>query len=102
MLDRKSNIFFVCLAAGFLLICVMLVHATLRQRSETVLLEERGEMVRVLGLTDLCLITEARYTRNPSLTDFHSPFQDHPIALEHFPSGSIMSIPPHLAPQVRK
>jgi hypothetical protein len=43
-----------------------------------------------LGLTDLALFTEARYTRHPSQADLHSAFQDHPLALEHFPSGSLI------------
>ena len=49
-----------------------------------------------LGLTDLCLFTDARYARHPSLADRHSPFQDYPLALEHFPSGSLISPPAHL------
>jgi len=53
-------------------------------------------LVASLGLTDLCLVTEARYTRHPSLADRHAPFQDHPLALEHFPSGAILPPPPHL------
>lgn len=48
----------------------------------------QAALVRRLGLTDLCLTTEARYTRNPSQADRFSPFQDHPRALEHFPSGT--------------
>ena len=51
-------------------------------------------MVRRLGLTDLCLFTEARYTRHPSQADHFAPFQDHPQALEHFPSGSLLAPPP--------
>jgi hypothetical protein len=46
-----------------------------------------------LGLTDLALFTEARYTRNPSQADLHSAFQDHPLAIEHFPSGSLVPPP---------
>jgi hypothetical protein len=49
------------------------------------------------ALTDLCLFTDARYTRHPSLADRHSPFQDYPLALEHFPSGSLIPPPEHLA-----
>lgn len=48
-----------------------------------------------LGLTDLALFTEARYTRHPAQADLHSAFQDHPLALEHFPSGSLMTPPRH-------
>jgi hypothetical protein len=50
----------------------------------------------MLALTDLCLFTEARYTRHPSMADLHTPFQDHPLSLEHFPSGSLIAAPPHL------
>jgi hypothetical protein len=47
-----------------------------------------------LGLTDLALFTEARYTRHPTQADRHAAFQDHPGALEHFPSGSLIPPPP--------
>ena len=50
----------------------------------------------MLGLTDLCLFTEARYTRHPSMADRGTAFQDHPMSLEHFPSGAIVPVPPHL------
>jgi hypothetical protein len=55
--------------------------------------EASGSLVRKLQLTDLCLFTEARYTRHPSMADLHSAFQDHPLALEHFPSGSLTTPP---------
>ena len=56
----------------------------------------------MLTLTDLCLFTEARYTRHPSMTDLNTPFQDHPMSLEHFPSGAIMAPPPHLKTQTQR
>lgn len=46
-----------------------------------------------LGLTDLCLATEASYTRHPAATGLTVAFQDHPGALEHFPSGSFWAPP---------
>ena len=58
--------------------------------------EATRELVRELRLTDLCLFTEARYTRHPSQADLHTPFQDHPLALEHFPSGSLVGPPKHM------
>lgn len=54
---------------------------------------ESRRLVSRLRLTDLALFTEARYTRHPSQTDLHSAFQDHPLAFEHFPSGSLV-VPP--------
>ncbi len=56
----------------------------------------RAAMVRRLGLTDLVLSTEARYTRHPSMADRFAPFQDHPHAFDHFPSGSVVAPPPAL------
>jgi hypothetical protein len=50
-------------------------------------------LVERLKLTDLCLFTEARYTRHPSQADLHSAFQDHSAAFEHFPSGSLLPPP---------
>jgi hypothetical protein len=48
-----------------------------------------ADVVRTLELTDLCLFTEARYTRHLSQADVYSAFQDHPVSLEHFPTGSV-------------
>lgn len=50
-------------------------------------------LVERLGLTDPVLFTEARYTRHPTQADLQSAFQDHPVALEHFPTGSLV-LPP--------
>lgn len=46
-----------------------------------------------MGLTDLCIATEARYTRHPAVSDPLAPFMDHPGAFEHFPSGSFWAYP---------
>ena len=54
---------------------------------------QRLQMVAQLRLTDLALFTEARYTRHPSQADLHSAFQDHPLAIEHFPTGSLIGPP---------
>lgn len=53
----------------------------------------RTRLVARLRLNDLALFTEARYTRHPSQADLHSAFQDHPLALEHFPTGSLIGPP---------
>jgi len=78
------------------LLGVMAAHAALARRASGPALRERALLVRRLELTDLCLSTEANYTRHLSLADFHTAFQDHPLALEHFPSGSLLGPPPHL------
>jgi len=52
-----------------------------------------------LGLTDLCVATEARYTRHPAVSDPMAPFMDHPGAIEHFPTGSFWNPPDHILKQ---
>ncbi|NLF55231.1 MAG: hypothetical protein GX576_12700 [Thauera phenolivorans] len=66
--------------------------ARLRSAHEPAL-KRTEELVTRLRLTDAVLFTEARYTRHLSQADLHSPFQDHPVALEHFPSGSLLPPP---------
>lgn len=56
-------------------------------------LQANQNLVAKLGLTDLALFTEARYTRHPSLADLHSALQDHPGAFDHFPTGSLLPPP---------
>ncbi len=101
MPGRKSDLFFIYLLVSMLLLGFMFIHARVREHLDMPLLNERAEIVRVLGLTDLCLFTEARYTRHPSMADLGTPFQDHPMSLEHFPSGAIVPVPPHLKQRTR-
>ena len=93
---RKSNLFFLYLAINLILFFLMFAHASFKKEADAGLIKEKGEMVRTLGLTDLCLFTEASYTRHLSQADLHTPFQDSPMSLEHFPSGSIAAPPPSL------
>lgn len=98
---RKSDAFFGFLAIMALVFGLLGLDAWLSQRIDGANSRERREIVRVLNLTDLCLVTEARYTRHPSMADLHTPFQEHPLSLEHFPSGSFIALPPHMrAPAV--
>jgi hypothetical protein len=79
---------------GACFLAVMFVQAHSQRLRDTTLLCRIEAQVEKLQLTDLCLFTEARYTRNPSQTDLCSAFQDHPVSLEHFPAGSIVPPPP--------
>jgi hypothetical protein len=81
-------------AAGALLVLLLFMHPQHVSQSNLQAQEKRARMGRDLQLTDLCIFTEARYTRHLSQADLFSPFQDHPLALEHFPSGSLV-LPPH-------
>lgn len=90
---RPSTIFILVLLAGGSLCLLMALHARLEAAARQPERRERAALVRQLRLTDLCLFTEARYTRHPAMADLHAPFQDHPFAFEHFPSGSLVTPP---------
>jgi hypothetical protein len=96
MLMRKSDVFLIYLAIHIILLFLMFTHASLKEMDDMGSLKEKIEMVRKLELTDLCLFTEANYTRHLSQADLHTPFQDSPMSLEHFPSGSLVAPPKSL------
>ena len=90
---RKSVVFTLFTTLNVALIALVAVHARHIQAAATTARRERAELVRTLQLTDLCLFTEARYTRHPAMADRFASFQDHPGAMEHFPSGSLVTPP---------
>jgi hypothetical protein len=90
---RKSSLCLALLGICGLLIGLMFAHAAIQRRSDAAHIDQMAAVVRTLGLTDLCLFTEARYTRHLSQADLHSAFQDHPMSQEHFPAGSIAGPP---------
>jgi hypothetical protein len=82
--------------SGTALFLLLLAHPLYVSQQNRQAQEKRVQIVEKLQLTDLCLFTEARYTRHPSQADGFAPFQDHPMAFEHFPSGSLVKPPEHL------
>jgi hypothetical protein len=90
---RKSIVFTLFTSVNILLFALLAVHARYSQATAASGRQERAGLVRTLQLTDLCLFTEARYTRHPAMADRFAPFQDHPGAMEHFPSGSLVTPP---------
>ena len=96
MKDRKFIIFSVYVAINVALFGLMFAHAAYSRERLKPMLTEQAAMVKQYGLSDLCLFTDARYTRNPALADLNTPFQDYPMSFEHFPSGSLIHPPPYL------
>jgi hypothetical protein len=90
---RKSDGFWLFIGSGMLLLAAILIQAHFVARADLPGLLEKAAVVKNLGLTDLCLSTEARYTRHLSQSDWHAAFQTHPLALDHFPSGSVFAPP---------
>jgi hypothetical protein len=90
---RKSNWFLFYLLSNFLIMFSLFAHAFFHENHAGPLLRENSELVKRFQLSDLCLSTEASYTRHLTQTDMNTPFQDSPVCLEHFPSGSILTPP---------
>jgi hypothetical protein len=78
---------------NIMLLALMFTDASVRERAGAASLRAKADLVGKLDLTDLCLFTEATYTRHLSLADLHTPFQNGPLSLEHFPSGSLVMPP---------
>ena len=95
---RKSSMAFVLLAAGAGLLALEAVHGLWRARADGPVREQTAKLAGVLGLTDIALFTEARYARHPSMADLHTAFQDHPVSLDHFPTGSLVAPPRDFGP----
>lgn len=93
---RASHRAFVTMLIGISLFAATFVDAAWLHGGRARAMDIKHDEVVRLQLTDLCLFTEARYTRHLSQADLHSAFMDHPIALEHFPTGALVAPPAHL------
>jgi hypothetical protein len=90
---RKSSVYLTGMAMSGMVLLGLVFHASYEQRREAPRLEKTASLVRQYRLTDLSLFTEARYTRNPSMADLNTAFQDYPFSFDHFPSGSLVPVP---------
>ena len=95
--QRHSTSFFAITATLLLLASGLLIQGRFAVVAAQPALENKANLVKTLALTDLCLFTEASYTRHLSQTDLNTPFQDSPLVLEHFPTGALVAPPSHLA-----
>ena len=88
---RKADLYLLFVSTSLLALGLIFIHTS--SFDSRAIVQENRRVVKLYGLTDLALFSEARYTRHPSMADLGSSFQDHPAALEHFPSGSLMAPP---------
>ena len=93
MPPRRSTSAFILLISVSVALLASFADASRLRALHAPAINLKRDLVARLQLTDLCLFTEARYTRHPSQADLHSAFMDHPFAFEHFPSGSLIAPP---------
>jgi len=90
----RHRLFLLLTAVELAVVAGLVTRARGQAADSTVsLVPAKRAMAARLGLTDLAIWTEARYTRHPSQTDLFSPFQDFPSSFEHFPAGSVVGVP---------
>jgi hypothetical protein len=80
------------LLSGWSLFCLPYFQGDMQSGGRAV----RQELAHRASLTDLCLFTDARYLRHLSQADWHSAFQETPMAFDYFPSGSWVPPPYYL------
>lgn len=90
---RGSTLAAMALGMGLAALALALLDADRLAERHAARREAALVLARSLGAADLALFNEARYARHPSQADRHAAFQDHPLALEHFPAGSLVPPP---------
>jgi len=90
---RKSSIFLTYITANLLVLGFLYIYTLIHESNAASLLNDLSDTVAKYEISDLCLFTEASYTRHLTQADRHTPFQDSPVGLEHFPSGSLLMPP---------
>jgi len=90
---RPSLVFSLLLILLLAIDGALLMDGQNRRRVQDATLAQLEVATSSLGLTDLAVATEARYTRHPAASDAVAPFMDHPGAIEHFPTGAFW-LPP--------
>ena len=83
---RPSAGLLIFLLVFTLLVCSVMSSLIAKRRGLEENVRMLQEVVFHLGLSDLSLSTEARYTRHPATSDPVVVSMDHPGGIDHFPS----------------
>ena len=90
---RPSTVFLSTCTGFCLLSLVFFQVAQQARRQESAGHAQLQLLIQHLGLSDLCLATDARYIRHLAVSDGVAPFMDQPGAIEHFPTGTFWKPP---------
>ncbi len=87
-MKRKTLfVFFLFTCLQITLLATILIFYSIKESD----FEMGKKIAQKLHLTDLCLTTESRHTRNPAFPlELTAPFQDIPGFLDHFPSSTFI------------
>ena len=83
---RPSTSLLMLLLVFALLVGALTTRVLAKRSGQEENFQKLQQVVHRLGLSDLALSTEARYTRHPAISDSVGVSMDHPGAIDHFPS----------------
>ncbi|MGB9731312.1 MULTISPECIES: hypothetical protein [Calditerrivibrio] len=88
LIGRKERLFL----ALFLFLDILFAALLITLHSDTIKIDRMKNDVKLVGLPDTALVTEARFVRHRSLTDVYSIFDFSPEAREVFPFSFVYDI----------
>lgn len=90
-MNKKSKylIFFLCITTIVLIVQSIYLQSNKSLTKEN--LNKKDILLKVVGLPDLAISTEAMYIRHRTLSDIFSVFKDSPLLREYFPTTFVYS-----------
>ena len=86
----KKTFYLFYMFSVLLSICIMLmVYLNIAKSSSKEMLNKKNTLVKIIGLPDLAISTEATYIRHRSLSDLFSIYKDDGDLREYFPSSFV-------------
>ena len=88
-MNKKTNFLFIFTTLLLITLVVVVSILDIYYSTSEKTIEKKNLFVKIIGLPDLAISTEARYIRHRSLSDINSIFSDGPEHLEYAPSTFI-------------
>ncbi len=90
-MNNKSKIVFLSILSLVLVMVIEILYIKNQKSLSKNSINLKNDLVKIVGLPDLAISTEATYIRGRSLTSTFSIFRDDPSLLTYFPSTFIFS-----------
>lgn len=90
-MNKKSKILLSFISIFICLIAIELIYLNSYKSINKVSLEDKRTLLKITGLPDLAISTEAMYIRHRTLSDTFSILKESPELREYFPSTFVYS-----------
>jgi hypothetical protein len=89
---NKKSLYFIYSVVGLFVVFVsQIVYLNSYKSITNTMLDKKSAFVKIVGLPDIAISTEATYIRHRSLSDMFSIYKDDGALREYFPSTFIYS-----------